>query len=169
MIQLRYANLFSRVLLLVDRIDEAVEYRDMELKLCMRLGSGSLEYALALKSASLFFKDCGRKEEALQCAQDAMVLLEKYLGPDVSEVVGFAQEMEELVFEKELEDIPDSHTHEKNECLICMESKISQYGLLHESTIHTGFCETCLHALQSQNINSCPLCNQRIERVIKVF
>jgi hypothetical protein len=180
------------VLLLVDRIEEAVEYRELELKLCKRLGNSSIEYGFALKSASLvrastlllcifdmafdcaqFFKDCGLRNEALEAAKEAITILELYLGHNVPEIEAFSQEIEELVSvgDHEYDDVDAESASEerKEECLICMDSRISQFGILHDSSIHTGFCETCIEALQSQNINSCPLCNQRIERVIKIF
>ena len=177
--ELRFANLLSRISLVNDQIEDAVEYRDLELKLCARgFGRYSLDYALALKHASVFYKDCGRLDAGLICGRDAISILEQKGDGYQADIQFLMDEFEELAFSstEAIEMTPSSPpaaiAAENNpsdatlECLVCMDQIFSHFGFLHKGSLHSNFCENCANTLKHKK---CPICNQPVEQIIRIF
>jgi hypothetical protein len=111
-------------------------------------------------------KDCGRTSDALRVWSEAVELFENCVGSSAPEIERIMEEIEEIVFP----DVTETQTQEEQvqrECLICFDEEAS-VGFLHNETLHSGFCESCANTLMHQS-SLCPLCNQQIERIIKVF
>ena len=52
-------------------------------------------------------------------------------------------------------------------CVVCMDEPATA-GLLHGDTVHRCVCHECARRLMA-NRRACPLCNARIDMVVRVF
>lgn len=53
-------------------------------------------------------------------------------------------------------------------CSVCM-LRDGNFGFLHMSEMHAGYCQTCSHLIFNTGAGLCPVCRVQIEAVIKVF
>ena len=62
----------------------------------------------------------------------------------------------------------DDEDENCEKCYVCLFPRIENFGLLHESFLHGGFCETCENRLLTVKAD-CPICRSKILSILKVF
>ena len=61
-----------------------------------------------------------------------------------------------------------SNVEEDPICSICQEKLTGNWGLVHEESMHAGYCENCAKRLKNDRL-PCPQCRANIEAVIRVY
>ncbi len=155
----RFSALVSKIYQVMGDYEQAIEYKRIEMDHAKRFYGSSPQYAAVLASGGYLLHESGqRMEEAMDFFAAAVRMFEEY---------GCKQEVHEIstFIDDHLYPAPprDEFEDDSKLCCICMDAP-NTVGLLHGSSLHAGFCESC-----ADKLRCCPICQRDIERQIRVF
>lgn len=59
----------------------------------------------------------------------------------------------------------DVEIPEGRQCLICL-SEVANFGVLHQGAVHLCMCRQCAQLFSEPN---CPVCRERVERIVRIY